>query len=121
MEKNYFFSFANATLSNVNFAEFEFAKAEAVKFDDFAGQGTLEKYELLKYMTLYLQPEEGQDWNRFSGYGLIIYHIYYGASNKQFTENFYPNFLIEYKRNPLKEKFERFRLVGNIVTKFLKV
>ena len=64
-----FFSFTNATMNNVNFMDFEIAKAEALKYDDFDGQNTLEKYELLKYMTLYLQPEEGQDWNRFSGYG----------------------------------------------------
>ena len=64
-----FFSFQNATSSNLKFAEFEFAKSEALQFDDFSGQNTLEKYELLKYMMLYLQPSEFQDWNRFSGYG----------------------------------------------------
>lgn len=53
----------------LNSASSNSQKNEAAQFDDFAGQNTLEKYELLKYMMLYLQPAEFQDWNRFSGYG----------------------------------------------------
>lgn len=62
-------SFKNATIGNLDYADFGTAKKEALEFDDFAGQNTLEKYELLKFMMLYLQPAEFQDWNRFSGYG----------------------------------------------------
>ena len=63
------YRFNNATIGNLDYADFETAKKEALEFDDFAGQNTLEKYELLKFMMLYLQPAEFQDWNRFSGYG----------------------------------------------------
>ena len=40
-------------------------------------QKTLRKYEILKLMMLYLQPEEeGQKWNRLSGYGCYCFQSF---------------------------------------------
>ena len=64
-----FYSFDNATKNHLEFNQFQVAKMEATQWDDNLSQNTLEKYELLKYMMLYLQPEEFQDWNKFSNYG----------------------------------------------------
>lgn len=62
-------TFDNATKNHLEFNQFQVAKMEATQWDDNLSQNTLEKYELLKYMMLYLQPEEFQDWNKFSNYG----------------------------------------------------
>ncbi|CBY18678.1 unnamed protein product [Oikopleura dioica] len=51
------------------YAEYQFAVLNAGRMDDFEGIQTLEKYQLLKLMMIYLQPREFQNWNRFSQYG----------------------------------------------------
>jgi len=62
-------SFLNATLNSFEYAEYQFAVLNAGRMDDFEGIQTLEKYQLLKLMMIYLQPREFQNWNRFSQYG----------------------------------------------------
>ena len=39
-------------------------------------KATLRKYELLKLMTLYLQPDEETKWSKFSGYGCYCFQSY---------------------------------------------
>ena len=44
--------------------------------NDELEKATLRKYELLKLMTLYLQPDEETKWSKFSGYGCYCFQSY---------------------------------------------
>jgi len=69
-------SFANATIDDIEYENFLEAKNEAFEWNDTTGLETLRKYELLKLMTIYLQPDEQVKWSKFSGYGCYCFQSY---------------------------------------------
>jgi len=69
-------TFANATIDDIEYENFLEAKNEAIEWNDTTGQETLRKYELLKLMTIYLQPDEETKWSKFSGYGCYCFQSY---------------------------------------------